>query len=216
MDQASWQISEVAVLLSMDRRMIQRSCGTRRSSGDMAIVHVEGSAPGRRSYTAQSIEELNLVRELLCEGRDLAEVRRAFETARSAGGLCDLRQSCRERCLERAEDARAWLLRESVLEAGGGEKPVEDVGRILEREVASHLVRAGEAGPFPTGWLCPAIRRAAEDGSWPATWKDPAPGALIGALALGGMDLAVELMCGPNTYERVIGALEEAIQEERR
>ena len=210
MGRASWQIAEVAVLLSMDRRMIQRSCGASRASGDMAIVSVEGTRPGRRSYTATSMEELNLVRALLREGRDLSGVRSAFEEARSADGLDGLRQGCRERCRERAEDAEAWLLRERALVASLGEDPEARLGRLLEREAAACLARAGEAGPFPTGWLSGAVRHAAEHGSWPSGWAGPRPRALLAALEAGGMDLVVELMCGTNAYERVTRALEEA------
>ena len=214
MGQASWQIAEVAVLLSMDRRMIQRSCGASRTSGDMAIVSVEGTRPGRRGYTAKSMEELNLVRELLKEGRNLAEVRRAFDTARSAGDMGGLRAKCIERCRERAEDAEAWLLREKALALSADGTPEEHLERLLEREVASALARAGEAGPFPSGWLCDAIRHAAACGSWPTSWEEPRPDALLAALELGGMDLVIELMCGSGTYARVMDALEEADQKE--
>lgn len=209
MGEVGWQVGEVAALLDMPRRAIQRVCGKNARSKDLGIVDVPDSKPGRRVYRADQLAQLWVVKSLNRTAKNLMVVREKIDEARSARGFAALFDERLEHHIEREEDERAEVLRGRALAAA--EDP-EALARLLEREAASQLALGGCAGPFPTGWLAPAVRSAAKTGEW-----EPAdggaciqPNELLAALEFGGMDTAIELMCGPNTYERVICALEEA------
>lgn len=112
MEGEGWQISEVVALLGMGRRAIQRSCGQNLVSGDLGIVRVGASKPGRRSYDADELAQLHLVNVMNQDGMDLVSVRDAFLRAQDTGGMGVLARSRREAGLERAEAAEARLLRD--------------------------------------------------------------------------------------------------------
>ena len=202
MGRDGWQITRVAALLDMGRRAIQRSCGKNASSGDLGIVSVDGSVPGRRLYGADELAQLHLVNCLNEDGMDLVSVGNAFEEARASGGLARLAQGRRELDVERAEAAAARLLRDRALAA---RDDAEELGRLIEREVAAELVRHGAEGPFPAGWLVPGLESAAH-GNAPTV---PRRDGLLAALENPGLDLAIELLLGPGSYERVLNALED-------
>lgn len=203
MDGEGWQISEVVALLGMGRRAIQRSCGQNLASGDLGIVGVGESKPGKRSYGADELAQLHLVNAMNQDGMDLVSVRDAFERARSSGGLAALAGRRQELDLERAEAAEARLLRDRALAARGDARALAE---LVEREVAAALARAGHAGPFPEGWLLPRLRQAVADGAW----EGEAPEGLLAALEAPGFDLAVELLFGPGSFARVLAALEDS------
>lgn len=203
MDGEGWQISEVVALLGMGRRAIQRSCGQNLASGDLAIVRVGASKPGRRSYDADELAQLHLVNVMNQDGMDLVSVRDAFERARSSDGLEALAGRRRELDLERTEAAEAQLLRDRALAARKDERAL---GELVEREAAAALARTGHAGPFPADWLLPHLRKAACG----ATWPGEAPDGLLAVLEAPGFDLAVELLLGPGSFARVLAALEDS------
>lgn len=87
MEGEGWQISEVVALLGMGRRAIQRSCGQNLVSGDLDIVRVGASKPGRRSYGADELAQLHLVNVMNQDGMDLVSVRDAFLRAQDTGGI---------------------------------------------------------------------------------------------------------------------------------
>lgn len=202
MGDEGWQISDVVALLGMGRRAVQRSCGQNLASGDLGIVRVDGSKPGKRSYGAEELAQLNLVNVVNQEGMDLASVRDVFDQARSADGLKRLAERRRELDLERAEDATARHLRGRALAVRGDP---DALGELVEREAAAGLARAGVAGPFPNGWLLPHLAKAAATGAWEACRPD----GLLAVLETPGLDLAIELLLGPGSFARVVGALEE-------
>lgn len=80
------------------------------------------------------------------------------------------------------------------------------LGELVEHEAAAALARAGYAGPFPADWLLPHLREAASGSTWPGD----APDGLLAVLEAPGFDLAVELLLGPGSFARVLGALEDS------
>ncbi len=203
MEGEGWQISEAVALLGMGRRAIQRSCGQNLVSGDLGIVRVGASKPGRRSYDADELAQLHLVNVMNQDGMDLVSVRDAFLRAQDTDGMGALARSRRETDLERAEAAEARLLRDRALAA---RKDKRALGELVEREAAAALARAGHAGPFPADWLLPHLREAASGSTWPGD----APDGLLAVLEAPGFDLAVELLLGPGSFARVLGALEDS------
>lgn len=87
MEGEGWQISEVVALLGMGHRAIQRSCGQNLVSGDLGIVRVGASKPGRRSYNADELAQLHLVNVMNQDGMDLVSVRDTFSRAQDTGGM---------------------------------------------------------------------------------------------------------------------------------
>lgn len=87
MEGEGWQISEVVALLGMGHRAIQRSCGQNLVSGDLGIVRVGASKPGRRSYGADELAQLHLVNVMNQDGMDLVSVRDAFLRAQDTDGM---------------------------------------------------------------------------------------------------------------------------------
>lgn len=87
MEGEGWQISEVVALLGMGRRAIQRSCGQNLVSGDLGIVRVGASKPGRGSYDADELAQPHLVNVMNQDGMDLVSVRDAFLRAQDTGGI---------------------------------------------------------------------------------------------------------------------------------
>lgn len=70
----------------------------------------------------------------------------------------------------------------------------------------SEVVALLGMGPFPADWLLPHLREAASGSTWPAD----APDGLLAVLEGPGFDLAVELLLGPGSFARVLGALEDS------
>ena len=70
----------------------------------------------------------------------------------------------------------------------------------------SEVVALLGMGPFPADWLLPHLREAASGSTWP----DDAPDGLLAVLEAPGFDLAVELLLGPGSFARVLGALKDS------
>jgi len=162
MEGEGWQISEVVALLGMGRRAIQRSCGQNLVSGDLGIVRVGASKPGRRSYDADELAQLHLVNIMNQDGMDLVSVRDAFLRAQDTDGMGALARSRREADLERAEAAEARLLRDRALAA---RKDKRALGELVARR------RPRWRGPVTRG-------RFPQTGSSPTCARPPlaAPG----------------------------------------
>lgn len=70
----------------------------------------------------------------------------------------------------------------------------------------SEVVALLGMGPFLADWLLPHLREAASGSTWPGD----APDGLLAVLEAPGFDLAVELLLGPGSFARVLGALEDS------
>lgn len=102
--QGGWTVSEVEQLTGLSRRDIQRCCY--QGKGGVGILEPRDSSWGRRTYSAEDVALLYLVRLEKQAGLSLPEVAQKFQAARDVGtfdalGLLAAHQARLEEQLER-------------------------------------------------------------------------------------------------------------------
>lgn len=102
--QGGWTVSEVGQLTGLSRRDIQRCCY--QGKGGVGILEPRDSSWGRRTYSAEDVALLYLVRLEKQAGLSLPEVAQKFQAARDVGtfdalGLLAAHQARLEEQLER-------------------------------------------------------------------------------------------------------------------
>lgn len=103
-----WQISEVSEMLGLSRRDIQRACYA--GQGGAAILSPADSSWGRRTYHAEDVAKLFLVKRYKAQGLSLPEIRDVFARAEADGtGWRGLLNAHVARMEEQLEDLAADL-----------------------------------------------------------------------------------------------------------